>query len=584
MQFRYVTALTICLLLLKALHLTNPQTIATCINNVLRGTFTNTLVHITDFPEALEFPGVRINTVLPSLVIHQNESPNGYIIDLRKRHPHSVFITLDKSPIFNPRATFIIIANESTVDTLFLSLLRKYHISNYIFLIEENFFKVIQLKLYLIGDCDHGFPKTSIEEASSLLDFNRMYLKITYAYNPPTSICIICEKGKHGIEIELANMIFDHTKVNYLYIRTNFTYWGDEINQIFTNAYGILQRRETNALLGSFHAREQEHYYFEQTFSALSATAHLIVPLAKKIAPWRRITTLLTPTMWLLCVVQFVFVVIIVVIISRVSGNPENLNTYMIVNYFYQVVTEAAPLLRLHTFAFRLIAISWLVQLLVFNTVLKSKLLSTLLLPEYEKQIRTLEEVAYSDLDIALTPYMRNMFREKVNPVERRIYERSKLLPTLTILEALAYTAEKPNRAIILNELSVKSNSHLMENEKGQLLLRLVEDPRVNFGFSQYFFERGHPLFLAFDKYLMILLETGHIFQEYQRVYVDYKNKLLQEAEERNILKVQPLILPELWGIFGIWIIGLFVSVIVFFTEVYRGRRSTEEETHLLTE
>lgn len=538
-----------------------------CIKQIYDLHFKEILVHIVNFNEIVPHPLIRINTK-GNLHIFNNklEKPKGYLINLRDQIPNIIIRELNKWPIFNPRAKFFFMLQNRPKP--FLHLLSNYYIFNALVLQNDNFYIIKNYNYIKIGECLNGTTTIAdIFNYKTPSNFQNYPLKITYSKKPPMSICPRCKKVK-GIEIDIANLIFDHMGLNYRYMQTNETYWGEKNDKIYSNMYGLLQTQETNALIGFFHTKTEEHYYFDQSFSYIQASINFIVPRAKKIPQWLRIVRTLSQSVWILYFTTFIAIGFIILLISKMSGNQEKLTLKHIFTYLFQVMTDTAPTFHPITVSFKIVSTFWLLQFLIFNTALRSKLLSVLIRTEFEKQIKTIDDIAESNLIIRLDPFLKSQFVEKFNPTEAIIYEKS-LTECDTTETCTVNAAFRGDTAVIKFKFEFKYySSRILSNEQGEVLLYIIEHP-VNVLHIQIYFERGHPVFDKFNNHLWNLWETGHVVSRYRvldRKYLIAKG--LADADKAR-LDTKPLNILQLLGIFVVWLIGLFISLIVFAVEKF---------------
>lgn len=555
----------------KSDHIHTPSNID-CVHQIFEMYFKKSLIFLVNFNEIFLYPVVRIKTNNHLKMFVRKERPYGYIIDLRNDQPYYILKELDKSAIFNPRAIFIFILSDKS--NLLLKLLDYYFIFKFVIISENKFYTVKHFDYIPIGDCLNA---SLVNDGINIItnkspDIRNIQLKITYPLNPPMTICALCNNGTKGIEIDIANMIFNHIGNDYLYTRTYYTFWGEKINNSyeFSSIYGILQRHETDAVMGFFHSKLDEHFYFDQSFSYIQTHLNFIVPRAKKIPHWKRLLKMITPTVWSLYILEFFLVSFLIQFIKHISqmtGNNENLSISNIFTYLFQVVVDTVPLFRARTLTFRFISIFWLLQILIFNAALKSKLFSALIKTEYEKQIKTFEDIAYSNLNITLDTYLRNQFIERSTIAESIIYDRTTLVSYKSTIQTVTEAALDGNRAVMAFESRVKYNSQVLMNSNEEFSMYVVEKPAVNCLSIHVYFVRGHPLYDLYNKYLMNLFETGHVVERHHHTSMQYEINLKLANYDQQKISTKSLNINQLSAVFIIWILGIVISTLVFLYE-----------------
>ncbi|XP_044746867.1 uncharacterized protein LOC123308322 [Coccinella septempunctata] len=190
---------------------------------------------------------------------------------------------------------------------------------------------------------------------------------------------------------------------------------------------------------------------------------------------------------------------------------------------------------------------------IVIITAFNSALISAVLVDKHKGQINTLSDLKESQLSIYALPDLKYyveefapMFKSQLVKIPRRNY--SSLLENKIHQQALVVPRSLSQAALD------------MINDKGSNVSHRTMRESLLSGFSTYFFTKGSPFVKIIDKMILKKFQYGLDWKDLREFDVTPSEFT---AKKRHI----PLSLSHLGGIFVVWLVGVGISIIVFFAE-----------------
>lgn len=212
----------------------------------------------------------------------------------------------------------------------------------------------------------------------------------------------------------------------------------------------------------------------------------------------------------------------------------------------------------------KILVITWSVGGFILAAAYQSQLLSILTLPIYNHQISTLQELADSSLHIPYAGYAMDTYKESSVEVERRILAKAQIysLPEFinyveTHVDSVAYvgSAVRCRYNPKLDNINPDGSSKLYEIRQSVLK-----------NYICMYTMRGYPLLEQINSNVIMFLENGLFY------------KWVRDTESRPYVKSsnehEKLGITHLKGIFGLWLTGLLLSILVFIIEILISKKN----------
>ncbi|KAF5284169.1 hypothetical protein FQR65_LT00169 [Abscondita terminalis] len=293
-----------------------------------------------------------------------------------------------------------------------------------------------------------------------------------------------------------------------------------------------------------------------------------IVPSPKIISPMIVLKNVFKPVVWILI---FVFVGCTSFVWWLFDKYYKNKSS-AIINVYSITLLGSIDKVPLQS-SLRLIFIAYVTYSIHIQTAFTSTLIQLLTVPQYEPHIKTLENLADSNLSIITTSHLYDSIRntENLNTLYLKIFNKFHVIPDSDIRKILDSNFDR--NCIFFNSDLFNGFSLFSENK-----FYYFKDNRFSSYFQYVFASNQHSNFFnSFNNLVQILFETGDAdrtvkqFEEQTRLYHRYrkKNYLNQFVEDKVVITLKHLCSP-----FLIWGLGLFSAFVVFIFEVNYTRNS----------
>lgn len=224
-----------------------------CVNHVLKNIYRpGDLVLVSGNIFKLHYPVINYNWTRTLTNFRSVKSDIAVIRLDENGDLNRIISKMSEEQFFNPRAKFVIISKDLSLDLLAVS--SKYYLTNVIFMktVNESFQSIYTYEPYqnqnssyvptsfkYLTQCKNGIPRafTFFEKHRGPKAWKNSTLNIIYYVIPPYFQCPTCEDG---IEADLLDIVSKKLgfKLNYV-VQKDFMYWGSKINGTYTH---ILQK------------------------------------------------------------------------------------------------------------------------------------------------------------------------------------------------------------------------------------------------------------------------------------------------------------------------------------------------------
>ncbi|KAL3272888.1 hypothetical protein HHI36_014348 [Cryptolaemus montrouzieri] len=202
------------------------------------------------------------------------------------------------------------------------------------------------------------------------------------------------------------------------------------------------------------------------------------------------------------------------------------------------------------------------------NNFLKCRLTYLLDGLNYQDAINSFDDITYNQIKIGLAPSMIPLINTTpgISEYIEKFYIQCDVGP-----DCLRRSAFQKDIAVFKPARKAREfiKSYMIES-RGEILLKEIK-PAFVVEYQVIHFQRGHPLFPTFNKYLSNLIDTGMVGKIISKY--DPKIETMKEIYEGpKALKTEHLVIPLV-----IWIAGIVCASIMFASE-----KILENTTHLI--
>ncbi|KAK4877300.1 hypothetical protein RN001_009806 [Aquatica leii] len=283
-----------------------------------------------------------------------------------------------------------------------------------------------------------------------------------------------------------------------------------------------------------------------------------IVPAPKKIPAVETFKLVFKRTVWILILLAFIFTSILWWLL-KMYKYPDNQNdlTLCFLEVFSMTILGLTNKIRLF-FAFRCILLSYVIYSIHIQAVFTGKLVTLLTIPQYEKQIQTLKELAESNnLIITNNAYFKNNIFTDTTGTYRIIQSNLKKYNQTNVLELLRSNYSSINSSIFINQdlleqfvnIYKRRYYYFVDNSfTGTLRYVFYGVPSSHFTFTV-------------NEIVKRLVESGLLDQNNKK-YVSY------DEIKTSINANKKLSTKNIYPIFVFWGFGLILAFLVFIGEL----------------
>ncbi|KAK4878844.1 hypothetical protein RN001_011350 [Aquatica leii] len=328
---------------------------------------------------------------------------------------------------------------------------------------------------------------------------------------------------------------------------------------LFTTAYILETIREY--LNMSITLKKQTDAWFQEDLFRLMMNFYNDVPAPKRIPQMETLKLVFKQTVWIFILVSFILTSVMLWCINKYAfpSNQHSLGYYFLEVYSITIfgTTTSKRLLPFLQFIF----ISYVIYSIHIQAVFTGKLITLLTIPQFEHQIKSLQELSESNNSIVT--YMKTLCFDNPDKNEGKIYRKIKT-------KFICYSNEDYRRLISTEEATINYTILVDQDVFQQLSGRLK---RKSYYFVDNSFLGITPVSFTIDSFsyftvtlneiIIRLIESGLLKQLKARY--DCDNTLYRTVSS---IENQKLSLKHLYPIFVFWVFGLSLSFVVFAGEL----------------
>lgn len=421
------------------------------------------------------------------------------------------------------------------------------------------------------GQCGENIEKRFLFNCSN--GIGEVFPKKTDKYFPNCTIKVFAvfiepyvlnvnRKTNPGFEIVILREISKRLKFSIEYVKHDKKHWGTKLSDgSYTDLYELMFNFKAELMLGMVPANESYIDDFEELYPHTEDEITYWVPTPLLVEGWKNFIIIFDFYIWILLMVSIIFASIVWWLIGL--SRKQNAEGYdILTNCFIKVF-------GLLFSSFNLQPNSWYIRSLFVMMSLygylmcqtyQSVLISFLTRPTFEKEINTIKEMVYSNLEYGGFYSIHYIFKEKGNEAYLKLYDNYIECP-LTI-ECLNRTAQQRNFGVIKNSRQVRYLiPKIYTYPNGRPMLKRTED-KVTMIWIWFQTTKGFLYKDRFNEMIFKLRENGLIFKWEKDAVNTWKRSVIESYS------TVPLNFHHLKAAFIVLIIGLGFSVSIFLIEI----------------
>lgn len=385
---------------------------------------------------------------------------------------------------------------------------------------DRNIFENFGKRLMMLNGCPLKAPFSLAKDEDSI--FNYMFSVV---------VNVIAEALNTTVSRRLE---FSHENREYIYIAASLLY-----NDILSAHYDFLQ----------------SVYYQDVVW---------VVPAPLRTLDIKIITSVFSLKIWLTIMVVFFFTLIMWWIVIRQTREPKEVKTIS----FTGLTVFALSIGSSTTFApktntMKHIWFTYTFYSLILFTLFQARLIDVLTHPIYEKGIRTMEDLAESNLTITSKEILATDFYLKDAYLNNSVY--SKMYGRIVTFNVMHEKREITTIAIYRNISTFVAKDALKLTKKYNSKIRIIEDTKGLRNFDLIcILRRGHFIYHTVNNIIQRIIQSGIT----QRFLNDLNNHIFEDEEYLQDDSQVKLSLNHLHGIFALWGIGLGFAIIILIGEL----------------
>lgn len=293
------------------------------------------------------------------------------------------------------------------------------------------------------------------------------------------------------------------------------------------------------------------------------------VPCAKKVPRWKSITMVFLPETWITLFISIISAV--VVICGLVTCAPMERREYRncancVSSVWATFLGVSAPYMPRRT-PTRIFLISWLWYSVAINIIFQTFLTSFLIEPGFQHQMNSVEEILTSKIKYGYNELLDVAVRNSADAFSKIILQNRMACNEGNKPPCLDWVAYHNNFSVLCSKTLI---DYLLTREyidrNGKSLICQAGGVFLPLNYVTYM-EKWNPLLNRFNDMITRILESGihyHWFESglhMQRVYAGVIERKTTTGEYSDIS------LEHAQGIFPVLVLGLLLSIVVFFME-----------------
>ncbi|KAI2474139.1 Ionotropic receptor 137 [Diabrotica virgifera virgifera] len=376
------------------------------------------------------------------------------------------------------------------------------------------------------------------------------YLNVLYRIDEPFVI-----SRTQGIHIELLNIIAENIniKLNFMKTREHSTILEVSPEFISNWTYDLYAALFCSRLGIQSHA-------FDETIRMTEDKLVFITPNILITNKWTIFYGEFPHSVWAYFIILLLILSVIISLAEYLV--PENKPTNILC-FLLSVLFEGTFTLNSKKRSVKIIFINYLIFVLIFTTVYKSRMFDIIRkYNAYNPIKRQIDMLKYKFKICLPSKAIYDSYKNSKNPVEYYFGWNSDVIVNPNYWQCANMTAyEKNTVALILSKRLEYVGPEAYLDKNGFSLLNILLKDFHSYLHFVFAFRKGHPLLSIFNRKLTILKETG--FVEYQ--YKIYKRRFDKAvAQKKSTFYFKPLKLNSLQSVFFVYIALIIVSSLVF--------------------
>lgn len=297
---------------------------------------------------------------------------------------------------------------------------------------------------------------------------------------------------------------------------------------------------------------------FEFTPTYIFDSLRFISPIPVTISRWERLFNACSPIFWILLLVSSV----LSAIIAKVFYNIEFVDKFFA--YIAMFVGSSVKYFSTNVFSQKILFAMWILCFMILSKLFSNFLIvfsATTL--KSTKFIDTFEDVIKSGLPVYS---FANLSLFYSNPTELENIKSLEIRKCEHYNDCFSHMISKQNCIILCgNGIAKFYYLPLYYRQKGKVMFHISKE-KINLFPLMLFFAKGHPLYEPFCRLFLLSLSNGWFFNNAKTVKEIEKKYMGYEFVSNNMA------LKDLADVFALWIIGVFMSSMVFvFEEICYG-------------
>ncbi|KAF5274167.1 hypothetical protein FQR65_LT17070 [Abscondita terminalis] len=450
-------------------------------------------------------------------------------------------------------------------------------------IIRNNFKKHGTLFFLKIDNDDHSFADET-EHPYVIVDLKKNVTKFTnYMNYKPVFIAHLTLENMHKLLAILYDSVLwnksSTIKATYILITSSpiFTvlfkqYWSIGIC-LTTNKRRVIYfiRQKSKRLLHiynkfSLRLSTLDDYKFAYQSSVIAYDDFVwIVPTPRKLVPGEVLKIVFKQNVWCAILLSYWVTSIMWWLLLKVMHNNSSISSTLLIIYSITLFgsTEKSPT----RFSLKLIFISYVIYSVHIQTAFTSNLINILTVPQFEKPITSLEELANTNLSIFITEKHYNRYFEEEGDADN-LY--SRIRKKLIICNATTF------QKLIFDKETYSKYSYLYQKEQVDSIQTFLNtkiygivDNSITGSYKGIILTYYNSYFAETLFHLItVFVETG--LQNYFYKQIEFVQKFYvilnseRDFDENVVLNIEHLTFPFLF-----WIVGVLIGTVVFVVEKF---------------
>ncbi|KAL3272892.1 hypothetical protein HHI36_014352, partial [Cryptolaemus montrouzieri] len=369
---------------------------------------------------------------------------------------------------------------------------------------------------------------------------NKRISKISavYIYVKYYSTCPNCTKK--GIIFDIFDIIADHLEIEVEYSRRRNRTEKQvlEKNDVFIRAYTV-----------------EIFYFSEFTMSCLTDEWSWFVPTPQLIPRWKYLNNIFELRVWLASF-ALMFIFSVVWTTSKFIFDGEFAFFEITIAVFKLFVEQSHDIRKNYVYR-AILAVSVIFFVYFMNTFLKCRFTYLLNGVNYQDDISSFDDIKNNKIHIGFHISLTRLLNYTA---EMKDYLEKFRLECGSVEECLERAAFQRDIAVLHRARIGRNMMKSYIENNGESLLKEIEPPFIVMQ-NVIDFQRGHPLFPIFNKYLYNLVELG-IAKKVVSKYDPKIEKVQDGYIEQRALTTEHLVIPLVF-----WVTGILCSTIIFIME-----------------